>query len=68
MTELLDVGTRTYEYQRAQPALLVGKMSGLETAQLILDGKLPTPTDHYHVGHIACGGGRGPCRLRGFAS
>jgi len=43
MTELLDLGTRTYEYQRAQPALLVGKMSGLETAQLVLDGKLPTP-------------------------
>src|SRR5229473_4646552 len=43
MTELLDVVTRTYEYQRAQPALLVGTMSGLETAQLARDGKLPTP-------------------------
>jgi len=43
MTELLDVVTRTYEYQRAQPALFSGTMSGLETAQLALDGKLPTP-------------------------
>src|SRR5260370_42573906 len=43
MTELLDVVTRTYEYQRAQPAPLVGTMSGLQTAQLALDGKLPTP-------------------------
>src|SRR5260370_15307523 len=43
MTELLDVVTRTYEYQRLQPALLGGTMSGLETVQLALDGKLPTP-------------------------
>jgi uncharacterized protein (TIGR00369 family) len=43
MTERLDVVTRTYEYQRAQPALFGGTMSGLETAQLALDGKLPTP-------------------------
>ena len=43
MTELLGVVTRTYEYQHAQPALLVGTMSGLETAQLARDGKLPTP-------------------------
>src|SRR5260370_21470957 len=43
MIKLLDVVTRTYEYQPAQPALLVGTMSGLQTAQLALDGKLPTP-------------------------
>ena len=43
MTELLDNVTRTYEYQRVQPALWVGTTSGLETAQLVLDGKLPTP-------------------------
>ncbi len=44
MTELLlDVVTRTYEYQRAQSALLAGTMSGLETVQLALDGRLPTP-------------------------
>jgi uncharacterized protein (TIGR00369 family) len=43
MTELLDVVTRTYEYQRTHPAFLVGTTSGLETAQLALDGKLPTP-------------------------
>jgi uncharacterized protein (TIGR00369 family) len=43
MTERLDVVTRTYEYQRAQPAFFGGTMSGLETAQLALDGKLPTP-------------------------
>jgi uncharacterized protein (TIGR00369 family) len=43
MTEVLDVVTRTYEYQRGQSAPLVGTMSGLQTAQLALDGKLPTP-------------------------
>lgn len=43
MIELLDVATRTYEYQPAQLGFLVGKMSGLETARLMLDGKLPTP-------------------------
>src|SRR5260370_38825629 len=43
MTELLDVVTPTYEYRRAQPALFVGTVSGLETAQLALHGKLPTP-------------------------
>ena len=43
MDELLDVVTRAYEYQRAHPTLLVGTASGLETAQLTLDGKLPTP-------------------------
>ena len=43
MTELLDVVTRTYEYPRLQPAPLLETMSGLETAQLALDGKLPTP-------------------------
>jgi len=44
MTELLDVVTRTYEYQRAQTRpFFSGTMSGLETAQLALDGKLPTP-------------------------
>jgi uncharacterized protein (TIGR00369 family) len=43
MTELLGVVTRTYEYQRTQPDPLVETMSGLETAQLARDGKLPTP-------------------------
>jgi hypothetical protein len=43
MSELLDVVTRAYEYRRAQTAPLVGTMSGLETAQLARDGKLPTP-------------------------
>ena len=43
MDELLDVVTRAYEYQRAHSTLLVGTTSGLETAQLTLDGKLPTP-------------------------
>src|SRR5258706_11884159 len=43
MNEVLDIGTRTYEYQRAQPALFVGTTSGLETARLALDGKLPIP-------------------------
>jgi uncharacterized protein (TIGR00369 family) len=43
MSELLDVVTRAYEYRRAQTAALVGTMSGLETAQLAQDGKLPTP-------------------------
>ena len=43
MTEVFDVVSRTYEYQRARPAPLVGTMSGLQTAQLALDGKLPTP-------------------------
>jgi uncharacterized protein (TIGR00369 family) len=41
--ELLDVVTRAYEYQRSHPALLVGTTSGLETVQLTLEGKLPTP-------------------------
>src|SRR5260370_15925260 len=43
MTELLGVVTRTYEYQRAQPALLVGTMSGLEAAQLARNAQLPPP-------------------------
>src|SRR5258708_5317266 len=43
MNEVLDVVTRTYEYQRAQPALWVGTSNGLETAHLALDGKLATP-------------------------
>ena len=43
MNELLDVVTRAYEYQRAHPAHLVGTTSGLETARLALEGKLPTP-------------------------
>jgi uncharacterized protein (TIGR00369 family) len=43
MTKLLDVVTRTYEYQRGQTAVSGGTMSGLETAQLALEGKLPTP-------------------------
>jgi uncharacterized protein (TIGR00369 family) len=41
--ELLDVVTRAYEYQRACPTLLVRTTSGLETVQLYLEGKLPTP-------------------------
>jgi hypothetical protein len=41
--ELLDFVTRAYEYQRAHPALLVGTTSGLDTVQLTLEGKLPTP-------------------------
>jgi uncharacterized protein (TIGR00369 family) len=40
--ELLDVVTRAYEYQRVRPAV-VGTTSGLETVQLTLEGKLPTP-------------------------
>src|SRR5216683_391211 len=41
--EVLDVVvTRAYEYQRVRPAV-VGTTSGLETVQLTLDGKLPTP-------------------------
>src|SRR5258708_16455782 len=67
MTDLLDVVTRTYEYRRAQPALFVGTMSGLETAQLALHGKLPTPI-LATLGHLACGGGGRPRCLRGFAS
>src|SRR5258708_794577 len=43
MTEFLDIVTRTYEYQRAHPVFLVGTTSGLETVQLTLEGKLPTP-------------------------
>jgi uncharacterized protein (TIGR00369 family) len=43
VNELLDVVTRAYEYQRAHPAHLVGTTSGLETARLALEGKLPTP-------------------------
>jgi uncharacterized protein (TIGR00369 family) len=43
MNEVLDNVTRTYEYQRVQPALWAGTTSGLETAQLALDGKLATP-------------------------
>src|SRR5260370_41711166 len=43
MTDLLDALTRTYEYQRAQPAFWGGTMSGIERAHLVLDGKLPTP-------------------------
>jgi hypothetical protein len=55
MTELLDVLTRTYEYQRAQPAFWGGTMRGIKTAQLALDGKLPTRCSrheplHYHRG------------------
>ena len=42
MDELLDVVTRAYEYQRVRPAV-VGTTSGLETVQLTLEGKLPTP-------------------------
>ena len=42
MDEVLDVVTRAYEYQRVRPAV-VGTMSGLETVQLTLEGKLPTP-------------------------
>jgi uncharacterized protein (TIGR00369 family) len=40
--EVLDVVTRAYEYQRVRPAV-VGTTSGLETVQLTLEGKLPTP-------------------------
>jgi len=40
---VLDVATRSYEYQRAQPALFVGATSGLETLQRALEGKLPAP-------------------------
>src|SRR5713101_7302388 len=40
--EVLDVVTRAYEYQRVRPAV-VGMTSGLETVQLTLEGKLPTP-------------------------
>jgi uncharacterized protein (TIGR00369 family) len=40
--ELLDVVTRAYKYQRARSALR-GTTSGLETVQLTLEGKLPTP-------------------------
>jgi uncharacterized protein (TIGR00369 family) len=41
--EVLDVVvTRAYEYQRVRPAV-VGTTSGLETVQLTLKGKLPTP-------------------------
>jgi uncharacterized protein (TIGR00369 family) len=43
VNELLDVVTRAYEYQRAHPAFLIAKTSGLETVQLALEGKLPTP-------------------------
>jgi uncharacterized protein (TIGR00369 family) len=39
----LDVVTRAYEYQRAYSALLLGTTSGLETVQLVLEGRLPTP-------------------------
>jgi uncharacterized protein (TIGR00369 family) len=35
--------TRSYEYERAQPALFVGAASGLETLQRALEGKLPAP-------------------------
>src|SRR5258708_22064315 len=63
MTELLDLGTRTYEYQRAQPALLVGKMSGLETAQLVLDGRLPTPPIITTLGISLVAGAMGPPAL-----
>jgi uncharacterized protein (TIGR00369 family) len=35
--------TRSYEYERAQPALFVGAASGLETLQRALEGKLPVP-------------------------
>jgi hypothetical protein len=41
--ELLDVVTRAYKYQRVNLALLVGTTSDLETVQLTLEGKLPTP-------------------------
>ena len=40
--EVPDVVTRAYEYQRVRPAI-VGTTSGLETVQLTLEGKLPTP-------------------------
>jgi hypothetical protein len=40
--EDLDVVTRAYEYQPVRPAV-VGTTSGLETVQLTLEGKLPTP-------------------------
>src|SRR5258707_11259755 len=40
--EVLDLVTRAYEYQRVRPAV-VGTTSGLETVQLTLEGKLPTP-------------------------
>ena len=42
MNEVLDVVTRAYEYHRVRPAV-VGTTSGLETVQLTLEGKLPTP-------------------------
>jgi len=35
--------TRAHEYQRAHHAHLVGTTSGLETVQLTVEGKLPTP-------------------------
>ena len=35
--------TRSYEYERVQPALFVGAASGLETLQRALEGKLPAP-------------------------
>jgi uncharacterized protein (TIGR00369 family) len=42
-TEFGDVVTRTYGYQPAQPELFAGTISGLETVQLALEGKLPIP-------------------------
>jgi Thioesterase superfamily len=56
--ELLDVVTRAYKYQRVNPALLVGTTSGLETVQLTLEGKLPTPPFGYAV-HTVLPAGRG---------
>src|SRR5258707_4338655 len=40
--EVLDVVPGAYEYQRVRPAV-VGTTSGLETVQLTLEGKLPSP-------------------------
>src|SRR5258708_6306724 len=42
VNEVFDVVTRAYEYKRVRPAV-VGTTSGLETVQLTLKGKLPTP-------------------------
>lgn len=43
MTEIRDIATRTYDYERVQPAVFVAPASGLEMVQRVVDGKLPPP-------------------------
>ncbi len=40
---MFETVTRSYDYQRSEPALFVGAVSGLEALRRVMDGRLPAP-------------------------